>query len=152
MSSLQPIAENREFIFSSDPSLLQVEAIHRVLASSYWSPNIPLSVVEKAIQGSLCFGVYLGTKQVGFARVITDRATFAYLCDVYVLEDYRGQGLGRRLMEHVVAHPDLQNLRRFVLVTRDAHSLYAAFGFVPLARPDGYMEIHRPRVYDQDLK
>jgi GNAT superfamily N-acetyltransferase len=108
-----------------------------------------LAVLQKAIAGSLCFGAYHGSQQVGFARVVTDRATFAYLCDVYVLEAYRGQGIGRQLMEHVVAHPDLQGLRRFVLVTRDAHGLYARFGFTPLAKPQGFMEILRPDVYQQ---
>jgi GNAT superfamily N-acetyltransferase len=106
-----------------------------------------MEVLTRAVAGSLCFGLYHGAEQVGFARVITDRATFAYLCDVYILEAHRGRGLGRWLMELVVAHPALQGLRRFVLVTRDAHRLYERFGFQPLARPEGYMEIYRPDVY-----
>ncbi|MBL8868920.1 MAG: GNAT family N-acetyltransferase, partial [Planctomycetaceae bacterium] len=108
---------------------------------------IPIDVVQRAISGSLCFGLFHHSNQIGFARVISDRATFAYLCDVYVLDDYQKQGLGEWLMEVIVAHPDLQGLRRFVLVTRDAHGLYQRFGFRPLARPEGYMEIHRPNAY-----
>jgi GNAT superfamily N-acetyltransferase len=106
-----------------------------------------LEVLRRAVAGSLCFGLYKGSEQVGFARVVTDRATFAYLCDVYVLEGERGRGLGRWLMQTVTRHPSLQRLRRFVLVTRDAHGLYERFGFRPLARPEGYMEVHRPDVY-----
>ncbi|MFN7732392.1 MAG: GNAT family N-acetyltransferase [Pirellula sp.] len=136
-------------LISCDPTRLDVLAIHQTLSNCYWSPGLPLAVLQKAIAGSLCFGAYHGSQQVGFARVVTDRATFAYLCDVYVLEAYRGQGIGRQLMEHVVAHPDLQGLRRFVLVTRDAHGLYARFGFTPLAKPQGFMEILRPDVYQQ---
>jgi GNAT superfamily N-acetyltransferase len=103
--------------------------------------------LRRAIAGSLCFGLYHGNAQVGFARVITDKATFAYLCDVFVLDAYRGKKLSRWLMEAIVIHPDLQGLRRFVLVTRDAHGLYEQFGFRPLARPEGYMEWHRPDIY-----
>lgn len=105
------------------------------------------------MRGSLCFGLYHGFEQIGFARVITDRATFAYLCDVYVLEAYHGRGMGRRLIEVVVAHPAVQGLRRFVLVTRDAHRLYSQFGFRSRGRPEGYMESHQPDVYSlQDRK
>lgn len=136
-----------EFCVSSDPKRLEMMTIHDFLTRSYWSPGTPVDVVKRAIQGSLCFGLFHMSAQIGFARVITDRATFAYLCDVYVLEDYRGQGLGRWLLEVVVAHPDLQGLRRIVLVTRDAHGLYEQFGFRPLARPEGFMELHRPNVY-----
>ncbi|MFN7629184.1 MAG: GNAT family N-acetyltransferase [Pirellula sp.] len=110
-----------------------------------------MDVLTRAIDGSICFGLFFRDAQVGFARVITDRATFAYLCDVYVLPEYRGRGLARWLMEVVVAHPDLQGLRRFVLVTRDAHGLYEKFGFKPLARPEGYMELHRPNIYSDGL-
>jgi GNAT superfamily N-acetyltransferase len=138
-----------DYTVSPDPARLDLAAIHRYLASSYWSPGLPLDILRRAVEGSLCFGLYHRDDQVGFARVITDRATFAYLCDVYVLEPHRGRGLGRWLMETVVAHPDLQGLRRFVLVTRDAHRLYERFGFMPLAKPEGYMEIHRPDVYRQ---
>src|SRR5262249_33896433 len=114
---------------------------------SYWSPGIPVEIVAKALASSLCFGLFYQDKQIGLARVITDSATYAYLCDVYVLEEYRGQGLGKWLMEAVMAHPSLQGLRRFMLITRDAHHLYEPFGFKPIARPEGHMELHRPDIY-----
>jgi GNAT superfamily N-acetyltransferase len=136
-----------EYVVSTDSTRLDLAAVHRYLAASYWSPGLPLDVLTRAVAGSLCFGLYRGAEQVGFARVITDRATFAYLCDVYVLDAHRGRGLGRWLLEVVVVHPALQGLRRFVLVTRDAHGLYERFGFRPLARPEAYMEVHRPDVY-----
>lgn len=146
---MTPILEQRQgdYLVSSDSLRLQIHNIHSFLSQSYWSPGIPFDVVQRAIEGSLCFGLYHHEAQIGFARVITDQATFAYLCDVYVLEAYRGQGLGRWLMECVASHPGLQNLRRFVLVTRDAHRLYERLGFRPLARPEGYMEIYRPNAY-----
>jgi GNAT superfamily N-acetyltransferase len=130
-----------------DKARLDTGAIHRFLSQSYWSPGIPRTIVERAIANSLCFGVLLHQEQVGFARVVTDGATFAYLADVYILPEHRGMGLGSRLMEQVMGHPDLQGLRRFLLATRDAHSLYAKFGFQPLSRPDRIMEIHDPNVY-----
>jgi GNAT superfamily N-acetyltransferase len=136
-----------EYAVSTDTRRLDLAAVHAYLTASYWSPGLPLDVLTRAVAGSLCFGLYHRDAQVGFARVITDRATFAYLCDVYVLDAHRGRGMGRWLMEVVVAHPALQGLRRFVLVTRDAHGLYERFGFRSLARPDGYMEVHRPDVY-----
>jgi GNAT superfamily N-acetyltransferase len=125
---------------TSDPSRIDVAAVHAFLTASYWSPGVPRDVVEKAIAGSLPFAALLDGATVGFARVITDRATFAYLADVYVLPEHRGLGIAHRMMETVLAHPDLQKVRRFVLVTRDAHSLYADFGFTPLAAPERYME------------
>jgi GNAT superfamily N-acetyltransferase len=129
------------------PAAVDVDAVHAYLVRSYWAEGIPREVVARAVAGSLCFSLKLGGQQIGFARAVTDRATFAYLADVYVLEEFRGRGYARRLMEAVVAHPDLQGLRRFVLVTRDAHGLYARFGFTPLARPEGYMEVARPGLY-----
>jgi GNAT superfamily N-acetyltransferase len=126
---------------------LDLGVVHGFLSTSYWSPGLPIDVLRRAIAGSLCFGLYHGNAQVGFARVVTDKATFAYLCDVFVLEEHRGKKLGRWLMESVASHPDLQGLRRFVLVTRDAHGLYDQFGFRPLSRPEGYMELHRPDIY-----
>jgi GNAT superfamily N-acetyltransferase len=126
---------------------MDLDAIHAYLSVSYWSPGIPRDVVARAIGGSLCFGLFDPERQVGFARVVTDRATFAYLCDVYILEGHRGRGLAAWLMEAVIAHPHLQGLRRFVLATRDAHRLYEKFGFVPLARPEIFMEINRPGIY-----
>jgi GNAT superfamily N-acetyltransferase len=132
---------------TSDKARLDIDAIHSFLSQSYWSPGIPRSVVARAIANSLCFGVLQEAEQVGFARVVTDKATFAYLADVYILPAHRGQGLAQRLMEHIVRHPDLQGLRRILLATRDAHALYAKFGFRPLAAPDRIMEIHNPDVY-----
>jgi GNAT superfamily N-acetyltransferase len=136
-----------DYDISDDKRRLDIGVIHGYLTRSYWSPGIPLAVVERAIQGSLCFGVYHGTQQVGFARVVTDKATFAYLADVFILESHRGMGLSKRLMERIVSHPELQGLRRFMLVTRDAHGLYRQFGFTELASPERFMEILRPNMY-----
>jgi GNAT superfamily N-acetyltransferase len=137
------------FTVSTDPARLDLDLIHRYLSrESYWAAGIPRDTFTRAIANSLCFGVYdAAGQQVGFARVVTDRATFAYLCDVFVLPASRGRGLSKWLMGCVVAHPDLQGLRRFVLVTRDAHALYAKFGFEPLADPTGYMHVHRRNPY-----
>lgn len=132
---------------STDPARFDVTAIHAFLTQSYWSPGVPRSTIERAIANSLCFGAFWQGQQVGFARMVTDRATFAYLCDVYVLEEHRGRGLAQELMSHIVRHPDLQGLRRMMLATRDAHGLYAKYGFTPLAAPDVMMEVHRPNVY-----
>lgn len=142
-----PDARRGPYLVSTDPARLDLDAIHAALTRSYWAEGIPRHLVARSLAGSLAFGLYRDARQVGLARVITDRATFAYLCDVFVLEAERGQGLGRWLMEVVMAHPDLQGLRRFTLVTRDAHALYAELGFTPLARPEGYMEIVRPGLY-----
>jgi GNAT superfamily N-acetyltransferase len=130
-----------------DKARFDIEAIHRFLTQSYWSPGVPRAVIERAIANSLCFGLLLEGQQVGFARVITDKATFAYLADVYVLAEHRGKGLSLRLMEQIIQHPDLQGLRRMMLATRDAHSLYEKFGFKPLAAPERIMEVHNPDVY-----
>ena len=135
------------FTVSTDPALLDVHAVHAFLTTSYWAEGIPRETVERALRNSLCFGLYEGRRQVGLARVITDGATFAYLCDVYVLEEHRGRGLAKWLMEVVVGHPDLQGLRRWSLVTRDAEGLYAQYGFTPLASPDRWMERWDPGVY-----
>lgn len=132
---------------TTDIARMDVQAIHAFLSQTYWSPGIPFSLVQRAVANSLCFGVLLGTEQIGFARVVTDKATFAYLADVYVLEAHRGQGLSRRIIEHVIAHPELQGLRRMLLATRDAHGLYAQYGFKPLAAPERMMEVHRPHAY-----
>ena len=142
------IAERGDFTVSTDPVRLDVTAIHDFLCNkSYWAQGIPLEVVQKALANSLCFGLYAGAEQIGLARVITDRATYLYLCDVYVLESRRGDGLGRWLIECVIAHPDLQGLRRMSLVTADAHGLYAQYGFVALAKPERYMEKTDPDIY-----
>ncbi len=136
---------------ASDSTRLDVDAIHAFLTTSYWCAGVPREIVERSLRGSICFGLYhtAGDKvrQVGLARVITDEATYAYLCDVYVLPEHRGRGLGRWLMQAVMSHPSLQGLRRFSLITRDAHRLYEEFGFKPLAKPEGHLEIHRPNAY-----
>ena len=126
---------------------MDVDAIHAYLTRSYWCEGISKELVAKAMAGSLCFGLLEGLRQVGFARVVTDRATYAYLCDVYVLEEYQGRGLGTWLMRELMTHPDLQGLRRWGLVTRDAHRLYEKLGFTALANPPGHMEIARPGMY-----
>jgi GNAT superfamily N-acetyltransferase len=140
---------NNRFSISTDKSKLDLAVIHEFLRSSYWSENIPKSIVEKSVKNSLCFGAYEGEKQVGFARVITDYATFAYLGDVFILEAYRGQGLGKLLIQSILEHPELQGLRKWLLVTKDAHGLYRQFGFQDLARPEGYLEIVNPNSYKQ---
>jgi GNAT superfamily N-acetyltransferase len=136
-----------DYGISTDVGLMDVDAVHAYLSRSYWARDIPRELVARAMRGSLCFALFDKDSQIGFARVVTDRATFAYLADVYVLEEYRGRGLARWLIEVVVAHPDLQGLRRFALATRDAHGLYAKFGFTPLAHPEFFMEINRPDLY-----
>ena len=139
--------KRNEFLISTNPARLDVDSIYAFLSRAYWCKNIPREIVERALKNSLCFGLFDGVSQVGLARVVTDYATFAYLCDVYVLEGFRGRGLGKWLMQCVIAHPQLQGLRRFNLVTRDAHGLYAPFGFKPLAAPDRHMEKHSPDIY-----
>jgi ribosomal protein S18 acetylase RimI-like enzyme len=134
-------------LVSTDPARLDVDAVHAFLTRSYWAAGIPREVVERSLRNSLCFGLYEGGKQVGLARVITDHATFAYLCDVYVLESHRGRGLGRWLMSCVMAHPEMEGLRRINLVTRDAHALYRPFGFVTPPQPENYLELRKPDIY-----
>lgn len=123
-------AEKDDYFISTDPSLLNIDTIHHYLSGeSYWAKNIPRVVVEKSIANSMCFGFYRNDKQIGFARLVTDKATFAYLADVFIVAEQRGSGLSKWLMEVIHAHPDLQGLRRWVLGTRDAHSLYKQFGW-----------------------
>jgi GNAT superfamily N-acetyltransferase len=166
MRSPEPeVAESRrgEFLISTDPRRLDFDAIHEFLTNSYWSRGIPREVVARSIEHSLCFGIYdegraplphraseagCEAPQVGFARVISDFATFAYLADVFVLDAYRGRGLGKWMMESIVDHPRLQGFRRWILVTRDAHGLYSKFGFRPLKAPESYMERHRADIYE----
>jgi len=135
------------FTVTTDRARLDRDVIVRFLASSYWAENISRSTVDKSIDNSLCFGLLEENRQIGFARVVTDSATFAYLADVFVLPEHRGAGLGKWLIECVVSHPELQGLRRWVLGTRDAHGLYRRFGFTPLKRPEIFMEIVNPDVY-----
>lgn len=132
---------------TTDPSRFDLDVIHGFLSRSYWSPAIPRELVARAIEGSLAFAALENGRQIGFARVITDRATFAYLADVFVLEEFRGGGVASKIMEAIVAHPDLQGLRRWMLVTRDAHPLYEKFGFRPLASPERVMELVRRNPY-----
>ncbi len=137
------------YVVSTDKDRLDLNVVHGFLTTAYWSPGIPLAVVERAIDHSLVFGLYEEASQIGFARVVTDQATFAYVCDVFVLEAYRGRGLGTWLMESIMAHPDLQGLRQWILATRDAHGLYRKVGFTPLQHPERLMHLANPDIYRQ---
>jgi GNAT superfamily N-acetyltransferase len=136
-----------EFVISTDRERLSLDVVHGFLTNCYWAKGIPRETVARSIEHSLCFGVYEDRVQAGFARVVSDFATVAYLGDVFVLESHRGRGLSKWLMECVVGHPALQNLRRWILLTRDAHGLYSQFGFTAVKEPGRYMEVHRPDVY-----
>jgi GNAT superfamily N-acetyltransferase len=136
------------FTVTCDPRRVDRSVVAGFLAASYWARGIPAETVNRAIDGSLCFALLAAQAQIGFARVISDRATIAYLGDVFVLPEFRGRGLGRWLMECVMSHPELQGLRRWILVTRDAHGLYRQLGFKALGSPEGYMELHRPDIYE----
>lgn len=134
--------ERNGYLISTNKAKLNLSLIHNYLANtSYWAEGRPLEVVKKSIQNSLCFGVYQVDQQIGFARVITDYATFAWMCDLFILHEFKGRGLGKWLLESIIRHPDLQGLRRIMLATRDAHSLYSSYGgFASLAQPDWIME------------
>ncbi len=134
------------FTVTTDPARLKVEEIHRYLSASYWAKNRSREAVERSLANSLCFGLYDAGKQIGLARVVSDFATFAYLCDVYVLDAYQGKGLGTWLLQSVMSHPDLQNLRRWLLATRDAHRLYRKSGFTELQSPERWMELFTPHL------
>ena len=136
-----------EYIISTDTQLLDISAIHSYLTTSYWAENIPFEIVKKSIEHSLNFGVYTQGKQIGFARVITDYATYAYIGDVYILEDFRRQGLSKWLMRVIADHPELRGLRRWTLLTRDAHELYRKTGFTTPRNPERFMEKANPDVY-----
>lgn len=141
----QPVGS---YAISDDPARLDLRAIHAYLTRSYWSPGIPFEVVERAVRASLCIGAYdRDGAQVGLVRLISDYATFCYICDVYVLEDHRGQGLSKAMLAMVMDHPRLQGLRNWSLVTSDAHGLYRQFGFAVTARPERQMERRDPDVY-----
>ena len=156
MPSVQAASSNRiverrrgKFLISTDPARLNLDVIHGFLTNCYWAKGVPRDVVERSIEHALCFGVYDGSgAQVGFARVISDFATIAYVGDVFVLDAHRGHGLGKWLMESITQHPALQNLRRWILTTRDAHGLYLQIGFTPVKFPERYMELHDPHVYE----
>lgn len=140
--------QGHELTISNDKADLDVEMVYTFLSQETpWGKGMPRETFDRAIAGSMCFGAYIGSRQIGFARLITDEATFAYLCDVFVLPDYRGKGYASRLMKHVFACPSLQGLRRIVLVTTDAHRVYEPHGFTGLATPERYMERHNPDVY-----
>jgi GNAT superfamily N-acetyltransferase len=150
-SHTEAIIEHRNagFLISTNRELLDLEVIRGFLTNSYWAKGISREIVARSIEHSLCFGIYDAKgSQVGFARVISDRATYAYLGDVFVLESHRGRGLSKWLMECIVKHPELQGLRRWTLLTRDAHGLYSQFGFTAVKAPQWYMELHRPNIYE----
>jgi len=145
------IIEHRrgDYRITTDRACLNLDMIHTFLTNSYWAKGIPREIVARSIEHSLCFGIYDGDgSQIGFARVVSDFATVAYLGDVFVLESHRGRGLSKWLMECITQHPALQNLRRWILLTRDAHELYSKYGFTPVKAPERYMELHRPNVYE----
>ena len=135
------------FTISTEKEKLDIDLIHSFLKRTYWAEGISKEVIRRSIEGSLCFGVFENDKQIGFARMITDKATFAYLADVFIIEEFRGRGLSKWLMEIIMSHPDLQGLRRMILVTKDAHGLYKQFGFTPLINVDRWMNILDPDVY-----
>src|SRR5271154_7261788 len=162
-ASPETIVERRdgEYVVSTDPARLDLDVIHGFLTNCYWAKGISREVVARSIEHSLCFGIYdesppFGSAQgkhgapvqVGFARVISDFATIAYIGDVFVLETHRDRGLGKWLMECIVAHPELQGLRRWILTTRDAHGLYSQVGFAPVKAPERYMELYRANIYE----
>lgn len=135
------IESHRENLtISTDPARLDLEASTGLLSRAYWAQGRTRETVARSFEHSLVFGVYDGERQIGLARIVSDYTTYAWLCDVFIQEDYRGRGLGKWLLETILAHPELQGLRRFVLATRDAHGLYAQFGFTPLASPERWME------------
>lgn len=137
-----------DYIISTDRSSIDIKLVHDYLSNeSYWAEKIPVDIVQRSIENSLCFGLYYKNVQVGFARIISDYATFAYLGDVFILPGHRGKGLSKWLMTIIMDYPQLQGLRRFLLTTKDAHSLYAQFGFVPYPQPERMMTINRPDIY-----
>lgn len=143
---MQPITD--DYTISTDKGRLDLPFIHHFLSTeAYWCQNIPMGTVRRSVEHSLCFGVYLGEQQVGFARIISDYATIAYLGDVFIMSEHRGKGLSKRLVAEIMAHPDLQGLRRWILLTGDAHGLYQQFGWKPISHPDRYMEIAIPNLY-----
>ena len=138
-----------EFSISTDPKQLDITVIHKYLSTdSYWAQGRTVDTVQRSIENSLNFGLYKGEQQIGFARIVTDYATFAWLADVFVLETYRGRGLGKWLVEVILSHPDLQKFRRWVLATKDAHELYRQFGFIELKRPERWMERPDPQMQE----
>lgn len=142
--------ERGEYAIDTDPAKLDLDTAHRFIAGSYWAKDIPMATFRRSVQGAICFGVYHGTELVGFARVISDQATIAYLGDVFIAEAHRGQGLSKWLMDCIMAHPGLQGLRRWILLTGDAHELYRKYGFTDLAAPERWMELAVPNIYQKN--
>jgi ribosomal protein S18 acetylase RimI-like enzyme len=142
--------ESQEITVTTDPSRLDLDVIHGYLTRSYWARGISRALVARSMAHSLCFGAFAGDRQVGFARVVSDRATFAYVCDVFVLESHQGRGVGKQLMAAIMGHPELQGLRRLALFTRDAHGLYRQYGFRESRFLDRFMEVVNDRPYDAD--
>ena len=138
-----------DFMITTDKDRIDVNYVHWFLSHSYWAEGIPNEIVQRSIDESMCFSVIYLNHQVGFARMITDKATFGYLADVFIDENFRGRGLSKWLIEVILNHPDLQGLRRLMLATRDAHGLYSQFGFTQLTNTDRWMHIHNPDVYKQ---
>ncbi|MGH7314793.1 MAG: GNAT family N-acetyltransferase [Candidatus Rokuibacteriota bacterium] len=134
-------------LVTTDPARVDLETVHGFLAGSYWAEGIPREIVERSMRHSICFGAFDGDRQVGFARVVSDRATFAYLADVFVLPSHRGRGIGKRIMDCATSHPELQGLRLWTLFTRDAHGLYRQYGFQAARYPDRLMERRQARAY-----
>ena len=148
MNNIFHTATKENFLLSTDKSKLDINLIHNFLSEdSYWAKNIPLENVQRSIENSLCFGIYIDKKQIGFARIISDYSTFAYLADVFIMPDFRGKGLSKWLIENIINLTELQGLRRWMLATRDAHSLYQQFGFTPLPNPEIMMQKHHPDIY-----
>ena len=144
--------ERDEYVISTERARLDLNVIHDFLTHSYWATGISRAIVEQSIEHSLPFGVYHGTRQVGFARVISDYTTFAYIADVFIIEEFRGNGLSKWLVETMTTHPELQGLRRWMLMTRDAHGLYAKAGFSPSKTPERLMERTFPDIYQSSME
>jgi len=141
---------NKGYHISTDKSLINFDVVHTYLSKdSYWAQQLPAETLKTAIENSICFGIYKQKQQVGFARVISDKATFAYICDVFVLPEFRGVGLSKWLVQTIITNPELQGLRRWSLATLDAHGLYKQMGFTELSKPGNWMEIYRPEIYKQ---
>ena len=137
--------ENDGYLISTDKSKLDYEVVHNFITNSYWAKGISFQAVKKGIENSLCFGVFEKESQIGFARVITDFSRLAHLADVFILKEYRGLGLGKWLMENIMNHPELHSIKKWTLLTEDAHELYGQFGFQNLKNPEIYMELIKPR-------
>jgi GNAT superfamily N-acetyltransferase len=138
-----------EYQIKTDRKLMDIDLIHQFISNSYWAKGIPKQTLIRSLDNSLCFGVFIDDQQVGFARVVTDKATFAYLADVFVLKEHRGRQLAKKMINEVLDHPELQRLRRIMLATQDAHELYRQFGFASLSNPNSIMAVVKPDIYQQ---